>query len=67
MTTIMPTHYRNYQILVNGVPLPYFHSVEALSNEYIEKSKKDCIEANKLAGNIKDGDNVQFKFKYCNT
>lgn len=63
----MNTHYRNYQILVNGIPLPYFHSVEALSNEYIEQSKQDCIKANKLSGNIKKGDKVLFVFKYCNT
>lgn len=63
----MATHYRNYQILVNGKPLPFFHSVEALSNNYIENSKQNCIEKQKKLGTIKEGDKVTFVFKYCNT
>lgn len=43
----MNTHYRNYQILVNGNPLPFFHSVEAISTDYIEKSKQNCINEQK--------------------
>ena len=63
----MNTHYRNYQVLVNGNPLPFFHSVEAMSTDYIEKSKQWCIEEQTKLGRIKEGDKVQFKFKYCNS
>ena len=63
----MDTHYRNYQVLVNGTPLLFFHSVEAISTDYIETSKQWCIEEQTKLGRIKKGDTVQFKFKYCNS
>lgn len=63
----MNTHYRNYQILVNGKPLPFFHSVEGISTDYIEKSKQNCINEQKKIGRIKNGDDVKFIFKYCNS
>ncbi len=63
----MEKYHRNYQILVNGKPLPFFHSVEAISDKYINKSKLACIESQKQIGKIKDGDTVRFIFKYCNS
>jgi len=61
------SHTRNYQILVNGNPLPFFHSVEAISNVHIERSKSFCIDKQKKLGRIKDTDTVEFIFKYCNS
>ena len=63
----MKKHYRTYQILVNEKPLPFFHSVEAISPVYIEMSKENCINEQKKIGRIKDGDNIKFIFKYSKT
>lgn len=60
-------HYRNYQILVNKKPLNFFLAVEAISDYYIEKAKQTCIEKQIKLGTIKEGDNIEFIFKYCNS
>lgn len=63
----MNIHYRTYQILVNDNALPFFHTVEAISNVHIERQKQNCIETQKKLGRIKDGDDVKFILKYCNS
>jgi len=63
----MNTHYRNYEIRVNGKSLSFLHSVEAISDSYIKLSQQNCVEEQTKLGRIKEGDNVEFIFKFCNT
>ena len=58
-------HAKVYKILVNGIQLSFLHSVESVSDKYIEYSKQDCITRLKKNGRIKDNDKVEFVFKYC--
>lgn len=63
----MSLHYRNYKVLVNGKPLPFIHSVEAIADSYIEQSKQDLINQQTKLGRIKKNDKVKFIFMFCNT
>ena len=60
-------HTRNYRVLVNDKPMSTFHSVEAISYDYIEKSKQNFINERMKTGEIKNGDDVTFIFAYCNS
>lgn len=63
----MNTHYRNYEILVNEKSLSFLHSIEAISNSYIERSKQNLVKELIKEGTIKENDKVVFIFKYCNS
>jgi len=63
----MNAHYRNYQILVNNKTMPFFLSVEAISTYHISETKSNYISEQIKLGVIKEDDNVEFIFKYCNS
>ena len=59
-------HARNYKVFVNGKPMDFFFSVNSISDSYIQRGKDNFIKNQTNLGKIKIGDNIQFKFMYCN-